>query len=70
MHMDLHIGVKEMSPYLLLGQSYREVADDITHYELSFLLETPRLIFNTNLMNFEPKYLYSLSEIYNKTSIL
>ena len=31
----------------------REVAYDITHHELSFLLETPKLFFNRILMYFE-----------------
>ena len=30
-----------------------DVADDITHHELSFLLETPKLFFNRILMYFE-----------------
>ena len=33
-----------------------EVADDITHQELSSLLETPKQIFNKILMYFEHKY--------------
>ena len=34
---------------------YWEVADDITHQELSFLLETPKQIFSRILMYFEHK---------------
>ena len=33
-----------------------EVADNITHQELSSLLETPKQIFNRILMYFEHKY--------------
>ena len=39
-----------------LENSNWEVADDNTHQELSFLLETPKQIFNRILMYFEHKY--------------
>ena len=45
------------------------LADDITHHELSFLLETPKLFFNRILIYFEHWLFYCQYEKYNETMV-
>ena len=44
-------------PGFMLAPHNGEVADDITDQELSFMLKTPKHIFNRVLMYFEHQYL-------------
>ena len=45
---------------VIFAFEYWEVADDITHQGLSFLLETPKQIFNRILMYYEHKWFSDL----------
>ena len=52
-HGEENLGVRTSFPQCHLQNVNREVADDITHIELSFLLETTNNVFYSILMYFE-----------------